>query len=95
MHSTALTLLAAAHVNALRPSLFRKAPQPIQTDANTFTEDDGYKLLAGHREKRWSLAWASQSTKAAKAGQAGVSQARRVLLEPERDVLWLDGRRSK
>jgi 2,3-bisphosphoglycerate-dependent phosphoglycerate mutase len=69
MHSTALTLLAAAHVNALRPSLFRKAPQPIQTDANTFTEDDGYKLLAGHREKRWSLAWARNQLRPPKPGK--------------------------
>ena len=48
--------------------IFRR-PTPFLNEKNTFTEDDGYKLLEGHREKRWTLAWARDLLRPPKPGK--------------------------
>ena len=57
MQITAALLLLAA-VDALQINHIFRRPTPFLNEKNTFTEDDGYKLLEGHREKRFTVAWA-------------------------------------
>ena len=48
--------------------IFRR-PTPFLNEKNTFTEDDGYKLLEGHREKRFTVAWARDLLRPPKPGK--------------------------
>ena len=66
-HSTALLLFAAAQ--ALQVNHIFRRPTPFLNEKNTFTEDDGYKLLEGHREKRFSVAWARDLLRPPKPGK--------------------------
>ena len=63
----ALLLLGAAQ--ALQINHIFRRPTPFLNEKNTFTEDDGYKLLEGHREKRWTLAWARDLLRPPKPGK--------------------------
>ena len=67
-HSTAL-LLFAATAHALQINHIFRRPTPFLNEKNTFTEDDGYKLLEGHREKRFTVAWARDLLRPPKPGK--------------------------
>ena len=68
MQITAALLLLAA-VDALQINHIFRRPTPFLNEKNTFTEDDGYKLLEGHREKRFSVAWARDLLRPPKPGK--------------------------
>ena len=65
--TTALLLLGAAQ--ALQINHIFRRPTPFLNEKNTFTEDDGYKLLEGHREKRFTVAWARDLLRPPKPGK--------------------------
>ena len=67
-HSTALLLLLGA-AQALQINHIFRRPTPFLNEKNTFTEDDGYKLLEGHREKRFTVAWARDLLRPPKPGK--------------------------
>ena len=67
MHLTTVLLLAA--VDALQINHIFRRPTPFLNEKNTFTEDDGYKLLEGHREKRFTVAWARDLLRPPKPGK--------------------------
>ena len=67
MHLTTALLLAAAASLQIN-HIFRR-PTPFLNEKNTFTEDDGYKLLEGHREKRFTVARGRETPETAEARQ--------------------------
>ena len=68
MHLTTALLFAAA-AQALQVNHIFRRPTPFLNEKNTFTEDDGYKLLEGHREKRFTVAWARDLLRPPKPGK--------------------------
>ena len=68
MHLTTALLFAAA-AQALQINHIFRRPTPFLNEKNTFTEDDGYKLLEGHREKRFTVAWARDLLRPPKPGK--------------------------
>ena len=83
-------LAAAAH--ALQINHIFRRPTPFLNEKNTFTEDDGYKLLEGHREKRFTVAWARDLCRPPETRQIRTREPRRVDVEPQRHVHGLDRR---
>ena len=68
MHLITALLLANA-AQALQINHIFRRPTPFLNEKNTFTEDDGYKLLEGHREKRFTVAWARDLLRPPKPGK--------------------------